>query len=207
MQSTRDNVIEGTARAERLLRDMGARGRGFGAMAQDLADRKILPKDMLHRALAAARIRDRVVDESATLQPVEIHQWTETISRLTDWLERHSGNEAPVKKTKPVKVRPPRAPRKASSLRLEPWMLVGALVPLVALAGAAWNFRADLARYPTQFIQSVTSGGHTSPAVSGNDAASAAVADTVPPRPKKHGHGSHVRPAQQPAHDDQSAAG
>lgn len=208
MQSNRDKIIEGTAQAEQLLRDIGAHGRNLGELAQGLADRKILPSKVLRRLLVAERIAKRAADESAALAPIELHQWTEAIRHLTDWLDQRANpDKAPSKrKVRPEEVRTLGIPRKTGSLRIEPWMLVGALVPIVALAGAAWNFRGDIARYPAQLMQSGAPSPQATNPASGAGATSAIADESTPQHAKKHGRGTRTQPTH-PVREDQDTAG
>jgi hypothetical protein len=199
MPNNRDTIIDGTCTAERLIRDRGARGRDLEELVRDLVDRKVMPKEMLRRAAVANRIRNRIGNSSASLQPIEMHQWSETINRLVEWLENTSGREKSITNEFVLeKAHAPGADRRRSPWSFEPWMLMSILVLLAALVGAIRNHRAALMPPPLRIEQSANSAAHSDAAMRSSESAST-LRGASSPRPDRRRHGSHVRAAREVA--------
>ncbi|WP_133062163.1 hypothetical protein [Paraburkholderia hospita] len=195
MPNNRDTIIDGTCTAERLLRDRGARGRDLEEMVRDLVDREVVPKEMLRRTAIANRIRNLISNSSASLQPVEMHQWSETMNRLVEWLESTSGREkSTTNKIVFEKAQAPDADHVRPPWSFEPWMLISILVPLAVLVGAIMHHHAALMPPPIQIEQSADSAAHSDAAMRRSEAAPT-IGGASSLRPDRRRHGAPVHAA------------
>lgn len=88
MASMRDEIIEETASAERLLRSYGARGNSFGELLEDIAKLYAVPKCVLEKRRAAMRVHNRLIRASGARapDPIEVYVFSKGLSALLDWL-------------------------------------------------------------------------------------------------------------------------
>lgn len=169
MTSTRDEVIEGTAEVEQLLRAYGAQGRGFGEMIHDLAARGVLPKRIKSQALDANRMRNRVVHEAAVLNAVEMEMWSRGVTAVHKWVRAQSGGAATERSGASTSRRPSgsRGPRKFPA----PWALTAIVTVVIGAAasalygaqGATGDFLQPLQAISAKWSAPATSPGATKP--------------------------------------------
>lgn len=197
MSNPRDTIIDGTRQAEQLIRDRGGRGRNLEELVQNLVDRNVMPKEMLSGAAMANRIRNRITNSSASLQPVEMHQWSDMMNRLVEWLDNTSGREkSTANKVVFEKAQAPGTDRGRRTWSFEPWMLISILVPLAVLIGAIAHRHAALMPRPVQHTQSADSAGQSDTAMRRSEAASTPGGASLP-RPDTHRRGSQLRAARE----------
>lgn len=98
MASIRDHILQGTAQVEEVLRDHGAWGRSFPELVQKLATRENMPRRVRSKALGAYTMCERAARDLAPIHDFELHEWTQGINALLDWVrlrdEEHASPSA-----------------------------------------------------------------------------------------------------------------
>jgi hypothetical protein len=144
MASIRDHIIQGTAQVEEVLRDHGTWGRSFPELVQNLATRENMPRRVRSKALGAHRMRERAARDLAPIHDFELHEWTQGINALLDWVRSRDEQSASpsVDDARATEPRPRTnilsrwlRPREARPWKLEAWMLIAGFVLVVAVAG------------------------------------------------------------------------
>jgi hypothetical protein len=146
MATTHDHILQGTAQAEEILRDHGAWGRSFPELIENLATRENLPRRVRSKALRAHRMCERAVRDPAPIHDFELHEWTQGINALLDWVRSRDERSAdPGADQQRADESRPRAnivsrwlqQRPARPWKFEAWMVVAGFVVVFALGGVA----------------------------------------------------------------------
>jgi hypothetical protein len=145
--ATTDAVVD-------ALRDFGARGRTLQALVRDAASRHQMAARVREGALAAARVHDRLI-AGTRLAQIEREIWRTGIVALSDWIEARSSapDAQPSQRSQAAEC----AGRRAH--RLQGWVVLAVVVPLVALAATIFHDDRLHAASPNAVAPKVTQPG------------------------------------------------